>query len=117
MELSGPIKFIGETEEVTPTFKKRDLVVVIDQDTNYPQPILIQFVQDKCGLLDSVVEGEEVTVSTNLRGKEYTNPQGEVKYFNSIVGWRIEKSGNPIPQNPQIPQEPLPGEEEDPLPY
>jgi len=51
--------------------------------------ILIEFVQDKCDLLNKFKEGEDVTVSINLRGREWVNPQGETKYFNSIQGWRI----------------------------
>ena len=51
---------------------------------------MIEFVQDKTDLLDAYKVGQPVKVSINLRGREWTNPQGEVKYFNSIQGWRIE---------------------------
>ena len=57
----------------------------------YPQPINIEFTQDKIALLDNLQEGDSVKVGINLRGREWTSPQGEVKYFNSITGWRIEK--------------------------
>jgi hypothetical protein len=33
--------------------------------------------------------GDEVEVGINLRGREWTSPQGEVKYFNTIQGWKI----------------------------
>ena len=51
---------------------------------------MIEFVQDKTDLLNTYQVGQQVKVSINLRGREWTNPQGEVKYFNSIQGWRIE---------------------------
>lgn len=51
---------------------------------------MIEFVQDKCDLLNNFSIGQDVTVSINLRGREWINPQGEAKYFNSIQGWRIE---------------------------
>mgnify|MGYP005623948369 FL=1 len=35
--------------------------------------------------------GQSVKVDINLRGREWESPQGEIKYFNSIQGWRIEK--------------------------
>ena len=70
-------------------FQKRELVLVTQEQ--YPQPISIEFLQDKIGLLDTVSEGEEVKIGINIRGREWTSPQNEVKYFNSIVGWRIEK--------------------------
>jgi hypothetical protein len=52
---------------------------------------MIEFTQDKCDLLNNYTVGDTVKVSINLRGREWTNPQGETKYFNSIQGWRIEK--------------------------
>ena len=36
-------------------------------------------------------EGDKVKISVNHRGREWTSPTGEVKYFNSIIGWKIEK--------------------------
>lgn len=89
MEVLGKVKVVGAEQQVSPTFKKRELVVTTDEQ--YPQSIMIEFVQDKSDLLNSVVVGENVKVSINLGGREWVNPQGETKYFNSIKGWRIEK--------------------------
>lgn len=69
-------------------FRKREVVITTQEQ--YPQHLLVEFVQDKTSLLDSFKEGQAVKVSINLRGREWTNPQGETKYFNSIQGWRIE---------------------------
>jgi uncharacterized protein Veg len=90
MEITGKIKHIGETQTIgTNNFRKRELVVTTDEQ--YPQHILVEFQQDKCDVLNSYKVGEEVKVSINLRGREWVNPEGETKYFNSIQGWRIEK--------------------------
>jgi translation initiation factor IF-3 len=94
MEVIGKIKVINPTQEVTATYKKRELVVTTDEQ--YVQHILIEFSQDKCAILDNYQVGQSVKVSINLRGREWTNPQGETKYFNSIQGWRIEKQENNI---------------------
>lgn len=91
MEISGSIKKIGETQQVTGSFRKREVVVTTEEQ--YPQHILVEFVQDRTSLLDNFSEGDRVTIGINLRGREWTSPQNEVKYFNSIHGWRIEKSG------------------------
>jgi hypothetical protein len=89
MELQGKIKVIGETETFgTNGFRKREIVITTDEQ--YPQHIMVEFVQDKIDLLNSYKEGQEVKISINLRGREWVNPQGETKYFNSIQGWRIE---------------------------
>ncbi len=90
MEVIGKIKMIDQTKEVgTSGFKKRDVVVTTDEQ--YPQHILVQFVQDKCDLLNNYQVGESVKIDINLRGREWVNPQGETVYFNTIQGWRIGK--------------------------
>lgn len=93
MEVTGKIKVINETETVGSSgFRKRSLVVTTDEQ--YPQSIMIEFVQDKCDVLNNYKVGQDVKVSINLRGREWVNPQGETKYFNSIQGWRIEGVGS-----------------------
>ena len=94
MEVTGTIKLINETQVFgsTSNFKKRELVVTTDEQ--YPQMIMIEFVQDKCDLLDNYGIGQEVKVSINLRGREWINPEGVAKYFNTIQGWRIEAIQN-----------------------
>lgn len=89
MEVVGKIKVIGTENQVSATFKKRELVVVTTEQ--FPQPILIEFAQDKCSILDKYSVGQDVTVGINLRGREWINPQGEVKYFNQIQGWSIKE--------------------------
>jgi len=92
MEVQGKIKLIKATENVGSNgFTKREMVVTTEEQ--YPQHILIQFVQDKCDLLNNFQVGQDVKVGINLRGREWTNPEGKVLYFNSIVGWRIDGVG------------------------
>ncbi|WET04616.1 DUF3127 domain-containing protein [Flavobacterium johnsoniae] len=102
MEVIGKVKVVNPEQQVSASFKKRELVVTTDEQ--YPQHILIEFTQDKCDLLSSYKQGEAVKVSINLRGREWVNPQGETRYFNSIQGWRIERVGNEAPtQAPPMP--------------
>lgn len=89
MEIQGIIKQIKDTQEVSSNFKKRELVITTNEQ--YPQNILVEFNQDKCDVLNGYKLGQEVKVSINIRGREWINPQGEEKYFNTIQGWRIEK--------------------------
>jgi hypothetical protein len=88
-KLTGTVKVVKDTVQVTEKFAKREFVIN-DTSSMYPQDILFQSVQDKCDMLDGIAEGEEVEVSFNLRGREWTSPQGEVKYFNTLDAWRIE---------------------------
>ena len=89
MELQGIIKKIGELQTFASGFQKKELVIVTEEQ--YPQPIAIEFLKDKSDLLDNYKEGDKVKVSINVGGREWTSPQGEVKYFNTITGWRMEK--------------------------
>lgn len=104
MEVQGRIKLIGETQTFGSNgFRKREVVVTTEEQ--YPQHIMVEFVQDKTDLLNNYKEGQQVKISINLRGREWVNPQGETKYFNSIQGWRIESlqtetSGDNLPPVP-----------------
>ena len=102
MEVTGKIKVINPEQQVSASFRKRELVVATEEQ--YPQFISINFVQDKCDLLNNYNVGEAVKVSINLRGREWVNPQGETRYFNSIQGWRIERLAPEGPgQTPPMP--------------
>lgn len=89
MEIQGRIKIIFATETVGQNgFQKRDLVITTEEQ--YPNDIIIQFTQSKCALLDTLQVGQRVKVHFNLQGREWISPQGDVKYFNTVVGWKIE---------------------------
>jgi hypothetical protein len=125
MEIQGTIKKIDETKTFGNNgFKKREVVLTTEEQ--YPQHILVEFVQDKTDLLNNYSIGQPVKISINIRGREWTNPQGEVKYFNSIQGWRIESlqsegSGEDIPPVPPMeafePADNLNEEDHDDLPF
>lgn len=124
MEVQGKIKMIGDTQTFGSNgFRKREVVVTTEEQ--YPQHILVEFVQDKCELLNNYTVGQPVKIGVNLRGREWVNPQGETKYFNSIQGWRIEnlaaqnqQGGAPVPPADQFePASNLNDEDYDDLPF
>ena len=89
MELTGTIKVKSNEQQVSEKFRKREFVVT-DNSSQYPQHVLFQLTQDKCNLIDSYNVGDEIKVYFNLRGREWTSPKGEVKYFNTLEAWRLE---------------------------
>ncbi len=115
MEVTGKIKLINESQTFGSSgFRSRTCVVTTDEQ--YPQMLAIEFVQDKCDLLDIYKVGQDVKISINLRGREWINPEGVAKYFNSIQGWRIEKNeGEAIERVPVVDQPK--SEEPDDLPF
>ncbi len=89
MELLGKIKLIGDTKTYGDNgFRKRELVLTTEEQ--YPQHILIEFIQNNCELLDNYSIGQTVRIGINIRGREWESPDQGIKYFNSIQGWRIE---------------------------
>ena len=89
MNLEGVIKKIFEEQVITASFKKREFVITTQEQ--YPQDILIELTQDKTGLLNQFKEGDLVSVDINIRGREWINPEGEAKYFNTLQAWKIWK--------------------------
>jgi hypothetical protein len=82
-DLTGKIKLIQEAKTFDSGFTKREMVVTVE-DGKYPQEINIEFVQDKIALLDTLQAGQEVTVTFDIRGREYNG-----RYFNNLQGWKI----------------------------
>lgn len=124
MELHGTIKKIFEIQTYPSGFQKREMVLLTQEQ--YPQPISIELLGDNIDILDRYSEGDEVRVKINIRGREWVNPQGETKYFNTITAWKISGANstqNTAPQStnqvatPQPAQPIIDDEEEDDLPF
>tara|TARA_B110000503_G_C7093153_1_gene390311 strand:- start:339 stop:695 length:357 start_codon:yes stop_codon:yes gene_type:complete len=86
-ELTGKIKLIQDAKTFDSGFTKREMVVIVE-DGRYPQEINLEFVQDKVTLLDNLQIGQEITVTFDLRGREYNG-----RYFNNLQGWKITSPG------------------------
>jgi hypothetical protein len=90
--LTGTLKVKSDEQQVSEKFKKREFVIA-DNSSQYPQFISLQLTQDKCSAIDQYKVGEELKVFFNLRGREWTDNKGQVKYFNSLEAWKIEAAG------------------------
>ncbi len=89
MELQGIVYHIGEEININNSFSERRLVIKTEEQ--YPQLIELQFTQGKCNSdLDNLKFEQRIKIQINIRGREWINPQGEKKYFNSIQAWKIE---------------------------
>lgn len=92
MNIIGTLKLKKKEEIVSDKFKKREFVIV-DNSSQYPQFLSFQLTQAKTDLIDNFREGDQINVHFNLRGREWTSPQGELRYFNTLEAWRIEAAG------------------------
>lgn len=123
--ITGTVKVVGKTQEVSPSFRKRELVIT-EPSGQRPQHIPIEFTQDRTGLLDPYKPGDEVSVTCYVNGREWTGKDGVTKYFLSLSGNRIDRSGTASPPSPaaggfQAPPPPtmadMPAGDEDDLPF
>jgi hypothetical protein len=113
-KMKGVIKVIRQTQQVSDKFSKREFVVTDGSEEKFPQDIMFELTQDKTTLLDSIMEGQEVEVSFNLRGREWKSPSGDIKYFNTLNAFKVESIGVPMLGN--VPVIDISGDDED-LPF
>lgn len=93
MNVKGKILEIQDTQRISDKFQKREFVLEYVENPQYPEYLQFEMIQDKCSQLDSYKVGDTVNVYFNLKGRKWTNPQGQVKYFNSLQAWRLEEDG------------------------
>lgn len=113
MKLEGQLKKKFETQNITASFQKREFVITTQEQ--YPQDILLELTQDKVTLLDKYNEGDLISVDINVRGREWINPEGVAKYFNTLQAWSIwelgkegnSQSSGSAPGAPKPPKDPL----------
>jgi len=111
-KINGTLKVANQTQVISEKFSKREFV--IETTDQYPQQVMFQLTQDKCELLSAFKVGNQVEVSFNLRGREWTSPAGEVKYFNTLEAWRLERlDGNGESIQDKAPTTPAHEEEDD----
>ena len=99
MNVKGKIMQIWDAQQVSASFKKREFVLEYAENPQYPEYLKFEMIQDKCDLLNNYKANDEVDVYFNLKGRKWTDPKGEVKYFNSLQAWKIEgaSAGNAAP--------------------
>ena len=85
-EISGKLIRKYPTESKSDKFQAREFVIEIPSG-QYPEFIKFQLTQERCSLLDSYNEGDEIKAHFDLKGREW---QG--KYFTNLNCWRIEQS-------------------------
>ncbi|MFT6215987.1 MAG: hypothetical protein ACJAS3_002388 [Roseivirga sp.] len=93
MEVKGKILEISQTQQISAAFKKREFVLEFAENPQYPEFVKFELIQDKCELLDKYKVEQTVNVAFNLKGRKWTDAQGQVKYFNSLQAWKISDEG------------------------
>ncbi len=103
MNIKAKLLEKSETQQISASFKKREFVVEYSENPQYPEFVKFELIQDKCDLIDAVQPGQEMEIYFNLKGRKWTDPKGEVKYFNSLQAWKIERTNDVASQAPSAP--------------
>ena len=106
--MKGAIKLINPIKVISDKFSVREFVIVTD-DAKYPQEIIFQTVNDKMDIIAPYGEGQQVTVSFNVRGREYNG-----KYYNTLDAWKVQ--GEVVPPAQSVLDNILNGTDDD-LPF
>ena len=98
MNIKGKLVEIFDTVQITETFKKREFIIQDNRNPEYPEFVKVELIQDKVSLLDDLKVGDEINVLINIKGRKWEDKEGNIKYFNSIQGWKIETENEDINQ-------------------
>ena len=96
-EITAKLHKVFEIQSKTNTFQAREFV--LETEGQYPQYIKFQLTQDRCSLIDSYKEGDQIKVSFDLRGREWNE-----KYFTNLNAWKIEPGAATVEAAPAPPK-------------
>lgn len=116
MDITGKVHEISATQQVTESFKKRDIIIAYAENPEFVEYVRFEATQDRTAIFNGLNVGDEVNVRFNLRGRPWTNKDGVTTYFNSLVAWKVEKIGGAMEQN-ENPTDFGNEQEEDDLPF
>ena len=121
-EITGKLEEIFNTEQKTDSFRAREFILYVENETNsnWADHIKFQLTQDRCSIMDNYAVGDKVKVSFNISGRKYER-DGRVSYFNNLTVWRVDKaeeSGTSEEMPPISSYEEQPGDDSlDDLPF
>src|SRR5690554_2375317 len=104
MDIKAKLVEIFDTTRVSDKFQKREFAVEYAENPSYPEYLKFELIQDKCGLLDQYKVGQQIHIHFNLKGRKWTDPQGSVKYFNTLQAWKI--TADEVANDPSMANEP-----------
>ena len=106
MTITGRLHVIYDETQISEKFRKREFVVEVTENPMYPQYVLFQLTQENCDKLDGIQVANMIEVDFDIRGREWTTPQGEIKYFNTLQAWRLKELA--APRDESVPASPIP---------
>ena len=96
MDIQGKLIKKYETTKINDSFRKREFVVEYVENPQYPELLKFDLIQDRCDLLEEFNIGDTLKVEFNLKGRKWTDPSGNDKYFNTLQAWRLSTVSSEI---------------------
>ena len=101
LTIKGAIKLINPVKVISDKFSVREFVITTAD--KYPQEVIFQTVNDKMDIIAPYGQGQEVTVSFNVRGREYNG-----KYYNTLDAYKVQGEvtspvNEPMPMDDDLP--------------
>ena len=113
MKIKGKLVNVGQTINVSDKFKKRE--IWLETQEQYPQTLSLQIASNKCDVFNGH-NGQEIEVEINLKGRVWTNKEGNPSVFNTLEVWSWNVLGQ-TPQSTPVPNTPVGHVEESDLPF
>lgn len=88
--VTGIIKRVNPKEN-NGQYTNQSMVVTLDADTQYPQDVQFELGKKPMEISDSFRDGDVVEIGYNIRGRDYTNRQGELANYTSLQAWSVRK--------------------------
>lgn len=88
MELIGTIKSIEQIQTFSSNFEKQEFIFITEE--RFPQTLKLEVHSLHIDILDSFNPGDRVLIGIKILGKEWTASDGQVRYFNSFVAFKME---------------------------
>lgn len=130
MEATGIVYKVGETQQVSDRFSKREIIIELADNPKYPQHVKFQCTGDRCAQLDGIKKNDSVRIEFSLRGRIFQNKKtGEDDCFTNLDVWKIERVGQqhathpggggtaPAPSVPPVGSDGPPPLSEDDIPF
>lgn len=87
----GSIHFIGEVQQITEKFSKREFVIY--QPGQFDNYCLFELQGNRIGDIDMFKIGDLVEVEYSLSAKPYTDKNGIARFFQAAKAYRVQLHG------------------------
>lgn len=80
---------IKEVTHISEKFRYKEVLLELP-DEKYPQPVMFRIVNEKIDEFERLNERDVIDISFNIRGRVWTNKEGNDQYFTNLDIWSLE---------------------------